>query len=79
MDMAVTPKELFASAMDLSEEERAELISMLLESLDAQDDEGIEAAWLVEIERRVAELDSGVVQSIPWTELRNRVFEAGVD
>lgn len=77
--MAVTPKELFASAMDLSEEERAELISMLLESLDAQDDEGIEAAWLVEIERRVAELDSGVVQSIPWTELRNRVFEAGVD
>lgn len=79
MDMVVTPKELFASAMDLSEEERAELISMLLESLDAQDDEGIEAAWLVEIERRVAELDSGVVQSIPWTELRNRVFEAGVD
>lgn len=77
--MVVTPKELFASAMDLSEEERAELISMLLESLDAQDDEGIEAAWLVEIERRVAELDSGVVQSIPWTELRNRVFEAGVD
>ncbi|UCG74071.1 MAG: addiction module protein [Chromatiales bacterium] len=75
----MTPKELFASAMDLSEEERAELISMLLESLDAQDDEGIEAAWLVEIERRVAELDSGVVQSIPWTELRNRVFEAGVD
>jgi putative addiction module component (TIGR02574 family) len=76
--MAATPTELFASALDLSEDERAELIGMLLESLDIGDEEGVEAAWLREIERRVAELDSGAVRSIPWSEVRSRVFDAGV-
>jgi putative addiction module component (TIGR02574 family) len=63
--------------MRLNDEERAELVGMLLESLEIGDDEGVEAAWLKEIERRVAELDSGAVESIPWTEVRSRVFESG--
>lgn len=75
--MATTSKELFASAMHLSDDERAELVGMLLETLDLGDDEGVEAAWLKEIERRVAELDSGAVESIPWTEVRSRAFRTG--
>jgi putative addiction module component (TIGR02574 family) len=75
--MAATPKQLYDRAMTLSEEERAELVGMLLESLEIGDDEGVESAWVQEIERRVAELDSGTVESIPWTEVRSRVFEAG--
>jgi len=62
--------------MGLNEEERAELIGMLLESLEIGTDEGVEAAWLQEIERRVTELDSGTVKSVPWTEVRSRVFES---
>jgi putative addiction module component (TIGR02574 family) len=75
--MAATPKQLYDRAMRLNDEERAELVGMLLESLEIGDDEGVEAAWLKEIERRVAELDSGAVESIPWTEVRSRVFESG--
>jgi putative addiction module component (TIGR02574 family) len=44
--------------------------------LAGQDPSGnqIPAAWRVEIERRMAELDSGTVQTIPWKELRPRLY-----
>jgi putative addiction module component (TIGR02574 family) len=64
--------------MSLNDEERAELVGLLLESLEIAGDDGVEAAWLKEIERRVSELDSGTVKSVPWTEVRSRVFEPRV-
>ena len=73
--MVATPKELYEKAMSLNDEERAELVAMLLESLDIIEEEGVEAAWLKEIERRLSELDSGTVKTVPWTEVRARVFE----
>jgi putative addiction module component (TIGR02574 family) len=73
--MAASAKELYERAMSLNDEERAELVGMLLESLEIADQEGVEAAWLEEIERRVAELDSGAVESVPWTEVKSKVFE----
>jgi hypothetical protein len=33
-------------------------------------DEGAEAAWAIEVNRRVAELDSGAAKTIPLTEVR---------
>lgn len=75
--MVATPKQLYEKAMSLNDEERAELVGMLLESLEIGGDEGVEAAWLEEIERRTAELDSGAVQPVSWTEVRSRVFETG--
>ena len=44
--MAASAKKLYERAMSLNDEERAELVGMLLESLEIQDDEGVEAAWL---------------------------------
>jgi hypothetical protein len=38
----------------------------LLDSLDADVDEDAEAAWAIEVNRRVAELDSGALNTIPW-------------
>jgi hypothetical protein len=32
-------------------------------------DEDAEVAWATEIDRRVAELDSGAVKTIPWAEV----------
>ena len=73
--MASSTKKLYQSAMDLNDQDRAELVGMLLESLDLQAEDGVETAWLSEIERRVEEIDSGSVQVAPWTEVRSRVFE----
>jgi putative addiction module component (TIGR02574 family) len=56
--------------MRLAPEERATLMRLLIESLDAESEEGVEDAWRVEIERRMAELDSGSVQTIPWEEVK---------
>ncbi|MDH4048462.1 MAG: addiction module protein [Gammaproteobacteria bacterium] len=73
--MAATTQELYERAMSLNDEDRAELVGLLLESLEIVADDDVEAAWLKEIERRVSELDSGAVKSVPWTEVRSRVFE----
>lgn len=70
-----TLEELYFKAMDLGEEERTELVRMLLASLGPDDGEGVSAAWQREIERRVAELNAGTVESIPWTEARSRIFK----
>ncbi len=72
--MAKTARELFEEAMKLDPEERAALMRLLIEGLDAEVEEGVEDAWRVEIERRMAELDSGALQPVPWEELRARLY-----
>ena len=37
-------------------------------------DQDIETAWSKEIERRLAEIDSGIVELIPWEEVRVELF-----
>ena len=61
---------LLDQALQLPEQDRAELAARLLESLDAQVDEDAERAWADEIERRLNDLDSGKVKPIPWPEAR---------
>ena len=39
----------------------------------ARVDEDAEAAWATEVNRRLAELDSGAVKTIPWAEVRRRL------
>ena len=72
--MARSARELFEEALRLDPEERATLMRLLIENLDAESEEGVEDAWRVEIERRMAELDSGSVQTISWEELRARLY-----
>ena len=68
--MSTHVTELFAKASVLSEEERATLAGLLIESLESEVDPDVEEAWRKEIERRVAELDSGTVTTVPWETLR---------
>jgi putative addiction module component (TIGR02574 family) len=72
--MATLAEELYQKALDLEQKERAALAARLIESLDREVEEGVEAAWLAEVERRMEELDSGKVQSIPWDEVRARLL-----
>jgi putative addiction module component (TIGR02574 family) len=72
--MARSARELFDEAMRLAPEERAALIRLLIDTLDAESEEGADEAWRVEIERRIAELDSGEVETVPWEELRARLY-----
>ena len=66
---------LLREALRLSAQDRAALAEALLASLDEDVDDDAEAAWRSEVERRIAELDSGSVSSIPWHAVRQRLFE----
>ena len=68
-------KDIFHDAADLPERDRATLAGLLIESLEGEPDPDVEAAWAAEIERRVAELDSGAVKTIPWEEVRQRLLD----
>lgn len=65
--------EILKEALALPTEARAALAGSLLESLDTEVDEDAGAAWATEVNRRVAELDSGAVKTIPWAEVRRRL------
>lgn len=55
-----------AEALKLSAEERARLADRLLASLS--EDAEVEEAWAAEVERRIAEIESGQVQLVPASE-----------
>ena len=67
-------EKLEAEALKLTAGERAALAQRLLASLE--DDAEIDEAWAVEVERRIAEVESGAVQLIPIEEALARVRAA---
>lgn len=73
--MTLSVTRLFDEASRLDEGDRAALAGLLLESLDAAPDPGVEAAWAAEIERRVSQLDLGEVEAVPWEAVKARLLE----
>jgi putative addiction module component (TIGR02574 family) len=67
--------EILKEALAFPPEDRAALAEALLASLEEHSGEDAEAAWKTEIERRISELDAGVVSMIPWPEVRHRLFD----
>jgi putative addiction module component (TIGR02574 family) len=68
-------RELLEEALRLPPEVRAALAGSLLESLEEHIDQDAEAAWRADLERRIRDLDSGNVRSVPWTEARERILK----
>ena len=64
---------LLQKALSLSPEERADLASSLIDSLDPIVEEGVAQAWDQEIARRVSDLDSGRAKTVAWGDVRNRL------
>jgi putative addiction module component (TIGR02574 family) len=73
MEMDARFEEIVASAMKLSDRERARLAQELIASLETEIEPDVEALWLAEAERRVEELRSGKVKGIPAEEAFARV------
>ncbi len=68
-----TYEEIISAALSLPPGARAMLAEHLLESLDAEDQKRIDALWAEEAERRVKEIEDGVVLPIPGEEVMNRL------
>ena len=67
--------DIWKEAAELSEQDRAALAGLLIESLEGESDDEVAAAWKGEIERRVAELEAGTVQTVPWEDVRRRLLD----
>lgn len=67
---------LLEEALQLPPTSRADLASTLIRSLDNESDADAETAWAAEIDRRVAELDSGKVKTIPWSKVEEKLLKA---
>ncbi len=71
--MTMSRDDVFKAALQLDETERAALVGMLLNSLETRTEDGAEAAWVAEIERRISELHSGAAEAVSWEEVRARL------
>ena len=67
--MTDTVSELAARGRELSPDDRNRLVDLLLESLAVPPLTGVEAAWGIEIERRLAAYDRSEVQAIDAEEV----------
>ncbi len=66
-------KKLLDDALRLPEQQRAEMATRLLESLDEADVSDVDDAWAAEIERRCAAVDAGDAVTSDWNEFRRRI------
>jgi putative addiction module component (TIGR02574 family) len=68
-----TYDEIMNAALALPSKERERLAEHLMETLDTEDQERIDALWAEEAERRYKEIEDGVVKAIPGEEVMNRL------
>ena len=74
----MTPQvsELLEKALTLSSHERGLLIDRLVESLDDEPaEQGAEEAWADEIKRRVEDIRSGKVKTVPGEQVLRELAE----
>jgi putative addiction module component (TIGR02574 family) len=72
----VSLEQLEAEIKKLNLKERAALAKWIIQSLDELSESEIEALWVEEAERRLDELEQGLVTEIPAEEVLRRVRAA---
>jgi len=76
MPMGNDARTLLTEALELADDDRADLAAELLASLDeptSDSQEEIDRLWAVEIERRSNRVLSGESRGEPWDEARRRI------
>ena len=71
--MSTRADSILDTALTLPSAERARIAAELIASLDEGEDTDVEAAWAAEIDRRVAEVESGEAETVSWEEARARI------
>jgi putative addiction module component (TIGR02574 family) len=64
---------LLDQVLSLPENDRAEMATRILESLDPEAQRDVDEAWAVEIERRCAAVDAGTLATSDWKDVRARI------
>lgn len=72
--MTTQVHKLVKKALELTEKERADLATRLLQTLEPGMTEEIRVAWQEELDRRMGELNRGQMKTIPWPKVRRRIL-----
>jgi putative addiction module component (TIGR02574 family) len=74
--MTSEAERILEAALRLPEPDRIELAAILEDSIgDGSTAEESEAAWVVEVKRRIEDLESGRSQPVAWEDVRRELFE----
>lgn len=65
---------VLSAAQELPEPDRLRLIDALWDSVSPDQEAPFSEEWTREIERRVAELDSGTAKTVPWSKIREEAL-----
>jgi putative addiction module component (TIGR02574 family) len=72
--MSSAVKAILEATLKLDPQERARIAHELIVSLDeGPAEDGVEAAWEQELERRAGEIDSDAVKLEPWSKVRQEL------
>jgi putative addiction module component (TIGR02574 family) len=71
--MTPSGQKVLEAAIALPDDERAELISALLETLPDDAAHDLDPEWEAEIAQRVADFDSGKDKGVAWEDVRERL------
>jgi putative addiction module component (TIGR02574 family) len=72
--MGREPSEILKEALALPPDARASIADSLLDSLDQEIEAGASEQWEREIQRRIAEVESGSVKTISWSDAREHLM-----
>ncbi len=70
--MTVDIRRLFRDALELSDEDRAELMTALSDSFESPPSE-LSPEWEAEIEDRISQIERGEVEPIAWDEAEAKI------
>ena len=65
---------VLSAAQRLPDDERLRLIDALWDSVPVEAVAPLPEEWIREIERRVAELDTGTAGTLPWSRIRDEAL-----
>ena len=70
--MNASAQKVLTAALNLSDDDRLEVVEVLVVSFQTEGGPPFDESWREVIQRRSAELQSGRVTSIPWSEVKRR-------
>lgn len=70
--MTDTARDILEQAKQLSHYERLALVQALCDTF-ADEPESLSPEWTAEVAERIAQLERGEVQAVPWSEVESRI------
>ena len=70
--MAKLAEDIIKAAVKLPQKDRVRVVERLLNTLEPEAEQDVDAAWAAEIERRSREIKEGTVRLLPWKAVRSR-------